>query len=72
MKSEYENFIKINEFNKSRLRIKEEDEEDSEEISVGFEEKLFGNLIPNDDKIEIGNCFIIFTFSNFKIRDQAK
>jgi hypothetical protein len=51
MKSEYENFMKINEFNKRKLlnKEKEEFEGDSDEISVEYGDKIVANLIEFDD-----------------------
>lgn len=60
MKSEYESFMKINEYNKGQLFIKEEDEGDSIEISVAIEEKLVDNLINNEVDFKLGNFIVIY------------
>jgi len=51
MKSEYNNFIEINQFNKNKFFSKEESEEHFSDISFGIEERFNGHLIPFDDEI---------------------
>jgi hypothetical protein len=58
MKTEHENFIKINEFNYRKMMIEEEDENESDDISFAIEEKIDYKLSNIFEKRELGNCLL--------------